>query len=311
MKTSTLTGMLLLTGAAAFAQPVITSSIPIEAIGYTENVATAAATIAPGAGGAGVTWDYSGLSPVAAGVVKIISVASSPYAATFPGATNCSELTPTGGSPMYTYEKISSSYREAIATNYQGVGTGKDYTPNPEARLKFPFNYLESFTDNFQTTTSGVNSVTITYDGYGTLKTPYGTYTNVVRIKKDWGPGDYGYDYLATSPTLSIIMNYDATNNSYVIIGHTPTAVQQLSSDISSVSVYPNPFSDKVTVAVNTTSLNNASVSLTDMSGRIVKQVEISTPATTFSKGELAAGMYLYQVFNNGTRIATGKLAVQ
>ncbi|MCW3121317.1 MAG: hypothetical protein JWQ38_809 [Flavipsychrobacter sp.] len=313
MKTITLSAIAVLISSASFAQPVITTSMSTAPLGYADSVYSAPTTIAPGAGGAAVTWDFSTLPLTALGYIKLITPSTSPYASTFPTATVCAEISPVGSSThAYSYEKVSSTNWEALANNYSGVGTGKDYTPNPQSFLQFPFHYTDNFVDAFQTTVGGPYNVTITYDGYGTLTTPLGTYTNVVRIKKYWGVGDYGYNWYATSPYLTIVASFDAQNNNYTFIGHKPpTAITQTATASNGVSIYPNPFSSTTTLHTELQGINAASITIIDMAGRIVRTLPLSGSETVITKGDMSTGMYVYKLTNNGSAITTGTFIIQ
>ncbi len=293
------------------AQPVLTNTMSPFPVGTTDSIFGASATVAPGSGGAGVTWNISALSPTYEGQIGVVDVSTSPYYSTFPTSTFCAEITPTVGSPMYVYERISSSRWEQLANNYAGTGTGTVYT-NPESSLDFPMSYLDSFVDTFQKTTGGPNTVTVTYDGYGTLITPFATYTNVVRIQKYWGVGDYDYNWYITSPYLDIIASYDAQSSAYTIIGSNigSTAIKEVNAK-ENVSVYPNPFTGSTTLKVGVSNFCNASFTMTDAIGRVVKQMPVTANETTISRDGLCAGLYFYSVQNNGVKITTGKLIIQ
>src|SRR6185312_756933 len=88
---------LLVSGITMFAQPVIVNTMTPFPVGTSFNIYKPTATVLPGAGGAGVTWDISGLTPgTALGVATMVSPSSSPYFSTFPTATLCAEITPAG-----------------------------------------------------------------------------------------------------------------------------------------------------------------------------------------------------------------------
>ena len=295
-----------------FGQPVLVSTMTPYPVGTMDSIYGAAATVAPGSGGAGVTWNLSGLTPVPEGLITVVTPSSSPYFSTFPTATFCARLSPSGGGAAYIYERLSPTKWEQLANNYSGPGTGTDYTPNPESAVEFPMSYLNSFVDTFQKVGGGPNTVTITYDGYGTLITPFATYTNVVRIYKYWGPGDYDYNWYVTSPYLDIVASFDMQSNAYTLVKTNSTTSIKENTSAESVSLFPNPLKDKATLTIDAPGgLNNASLILTDISGKVLKEIGISNTCTELQKDALEAGLYFYQVFNNGTRIANGKLIIR
>lgn len=74
-------------------------------------------------------------------------------------------------------------------------------------------------------------------------------------------------------------------------------------------TVYPNPFASYINVTINDANeLDNASIQLFDISGRIVKKVTLTDSTTTFEIDNLKAGFYFYNIVSNDIIIQTGKL---
>ncbi len=310
--TSILSGLFLLgPGSVLFAQPVIVNTMLPFPVGTVDSAYSAPASVPPGVGGAGVTWNISALVPTATGTISIVNPASTPYTATFPTATLCGLVTPVSGSVAYIYQRLSSTKWEKLANNYSGIGTGQDYSPNPESYMMFPFSYTNTFTDTFQKTTSSANTVDVTYDGYGTLITPHATYTNVVRIYKYWSPGDYDYNWYVTSPNIGLVAAYHAQTNQYTLIRHAATTGLPEANAHTKVQLYPNPFSLIAMMRIDDPNgLSGASVTITDAMGRIVRSLPVNNSETIISGEGLSAGLYFYSVQNNGQNIASGKMAI-
>lgn len=297
--------------ATSFAQPVIVSTMPPFPVGTVDSAYSAPASVAPGAGGAGVTWNLSALVPTATGVLSVVNPSSTPYTATFSTATLCAEVTLVGGGIKYIYQRLSSTKWEKLANNYSGIGTGDDYTPNPESYMMFPFNYTNTFTDTFQKTTGSANTVDVTYDGYGTLITPHATYTNVVRLYKYWGPGDYDYNWYVTSPNIGLVAAYHAQTNQYTLIRHMATAGVTEVNTPPTAHLFPNPFTDKAILKIDASNgLSEASVTIIDVAGRVVRYLPVTTVETIISADELPSGLYFYNVQNGGMKIASGKMVI-
>jgi hypothetical protein len=301
----------LVPGIALFAQPILVNTMTPFPVGTTDSVYSALPSIAPGAGGAGVTWNLSGLVANLQGTVSVVTPSSTPYAATFPTTTFCAKLT-IGINTAYVYERLTAGKWEQLANNYAGPGTGTDYTPNPESALEFPMSYLNSFIDTFQKTGGGANTVTVTYDGYGTLITPFATYTNVVRIYKYWGPGDFDYNWYTTSPNLGIVASFDAQNNAYTLIRQVSatTSINEISE--SKTTLYPNPFSGNATLKIDAPNdLHDASIVITDVVGRVVRELPVANKETTIHQDGLTTGMYFYRVGSKGINIANGRFVIK
>ncbi len=76
------------------------------------------------------------------------------------------------------------------------------------------------------------------------------------------------------------------------------------------LKVYPNPFENfTVFEWTNATYLPNGTVSLYDLTGRLIKEISIDKKQTTLETEDLSSGVYLYEVTNQqGWRIGQGKL---
>jgi hypothetical protein len=91
---------------------------------------------------------------------------------------------------------------------------------------------------------------------------------------------------------------------SYIWDQSTPVSTETL-IEKAPVAVYPNPFSDYLTIK----SANAASATLSNITGRIVFENELSKN-TTISAGHLPAGLYLLKLFDkDGHLIQTEKLS--
>ncbi len=304
--------LLALTGAgvAVRAQTTIADASHMPAVGYTAPVSTATSSVLPGAGGTGITWDFSGISATTVATVTVIDPATSPYISTFPTADYCLKLAPSVGSALYDYNRSSATKNESLASSY-APGSGNDYTPNPETEIPFPFAYGNSVTDTFQKTGGSANTVIITYDGFGTLKTPFGTYNNVVRMKHDYGGTDVDYKWWTTSP-LFIMAVYSGSSGSYTFLGGTTTDVKPVTAAEGGTSIYPNPVQGDAVLTFNTSvGINSASLFLSDVTGKLMKTVPVTSRETNFTTIGMAPGIYFYRLVNDGANVAYGKVVIR
>jgi hypothetical protein len=188
----TLSVFILLAGLTQLsAQPILTAANSQPQIGdiissqyaYTGGVAI-------GITGANQVWDYSGLTDSAAtSVTQFVSPASTPYAATFPGANLAAQVVDTG-TTAYLYYNATSSELSVIGTQ---LDTLSGMYNQPISLQKYPLTYPGTFNDS-STLFSNVSGTplpkvlqldTTTVTGYGTLKLPGGqTYNNVLQIKR-------------------------------------------------------------------------------------------------------------------------------
>jgi hypothetical protein len=294
----------------AQAQPVIESG-HLLGVGNTGPVAMSDANVSPGNGGANVTWDLTGLNLTNVGTYKVVIPDSTPYFSTFPSANYCIQLTPAGSTnSVYEYDHVTSGKLEQLATNYSAAG-GNNFKANPETQILFPFHYGDSFIDTFVKTTGGPYTVTITYEGYGTLKTPFGVYTNVARIKYDWGPNDYALHWLSTDPQIPILV-YSSEDNNYTGIGGVmQTGIKPEKSIIKS-SAFPNPFNTKTNILLSQLA-TGGKLLLTTPEGQIVQTIIIpeKISAIEIDRGNLSAGLYFYRIQENDGSIANGTLLIK
>ncbi len=297
--------------ASSIAQPVITSSITTYPVGTEDSAYGASPTVLPGAGGAGVNWDMSTNTTVYAAKLTIVTPASTPHASTFPTATFAVKIE-TGSGTAYNYDRQSAAGIENVAIQYAGTGIGTDFTPNLRMSVPFPFSYGDTKSDTFQKIGGSPDTVRLTYDGYGSLKTPFYTYPNVIRIKEEYATST-SYSWYTVSP-FALVMNYSSASNNYVIVTSqpvAPTTEVKVISAAAQVVVYPNPTSgNAVLKTLFSDGYNNASVTISDISGRAVKQIPVTAEETIINTDNLTAGMYFYTVQNDGVMVANGKLVV-
>jgi hypothetical protein len=178
------------------AQPTLTSANEATVGTSLHYIFVDSSTAQPGSSGANQTWNFSTIIPNGLSHTdEWVSVASTPYAANFPGTNIVQLATDTAGNDVYLYHNITSS-----STELKGMGVDAATTPyimnysNPETIKQFPVTYNSTFSDNFSglaTITFGPVTLNIyrygTYsylaDAYGTLITPSATYPNTLRGK--------------------------------------------------------------------------------------------------------------------------------
>ncbi len=76
----------------------------------------------------------------------------------------------------------------------------------------------------------------------------------------------------------------------------------------STISVYPNPVKDFLTVDFNTEKLENSSYQLFDASGKIIIEGNLKSAKSQISARSLAIGMYILRITNAGKLVKTFKI---
>jgi hypothetical protein len=138
--------------------------------------------VVPGNSGANVTWNFTSLQPADTQSYQWVNPASTPYGSQF----TTSNVASSDGS-SYNYFTAGSS-----SLLFNGVGSSSlviSYS-NPQTIFNYPFIYGSTHTDNFAAvfqytgnTTYRTGSATTTGDAWGTVNTPFGTFSNALRVK--------------------------------------------------------------------------------------------------------------------------------
>ena len=112
------------------------------------------------------------------------------------------------------------------------------------------------------------------------------------------------YNFEHTAPQLGHnyyrLQEVDINNNATL---HAKIVDLIWASNGNTVSIYPNPTQDVLNIDLYTSKVQNTTVKVLDMSGRIVKQIQGRSEAgmnkLSISLGEIASGVYTIQVFEN------------
>ncbi len=325
---------LALAGATAFAQPTITATGINPQIGETVNVYSGAFQN-PGGGGANQTWNLSALAGSPGELYTCVSPSSTTNASSFPNA-NVAVVAAAAGTRYYA--------TSASALTSWGAVTPSSVFPNSNAEdiVRFPFTNGNTYTDSWasQYTTSVVTyrsgTTTVTADGYGTLTTPAGTFTNVLRVhfvqvyqdSIDFGGNPFIVDYtndqymwykegihqqLATVYTLTSTSGLNASGASYFSAG--PVAIYNAADLDGSVTLYPNPASDQVTVELELAQNKDVQMLVFNAVGQQVQQLEagkrgLGVSRLTLDVDQMSEGIYFAKVMLNGQAAATKRFVV-
>jgi len=189
MKVFSIAFLTLTLYAITIAQPVITRA-DLMYPGDDFFAAGAAVVPDPGPSGAGVTWDFSGVTADPnVTTFQTVDAASTPFAGSFPTA-NIAFLSSLGLSPFIQYELINDNIWEEYGF-IAPMSNTLTYT-NPRTFLEFPVMYNSQWQDDFsyssvaslsQLETLGEGMVNTTADGYGMLMLPQTTFNDVLRVK--------------------------------------------------------------------------------------------------------------------------------
>jgi PKD repeat protein len=149
--------------------------------------------------GASQSWDYSSLVSNGQDIYKYVAANSTPYAFYFLNQIGQKTADSIGAGPL-VFKNLYSFYTnnstvfkaEGLGYSYSGIPLAANYSDDDEI-YQFPLNYGDSdrSTFKFKFAVPGVNLFTYlqagtrtnVVDGWGSIKTPYQTYSSVLRVK--------------------------------------------------------------------------------------------------------------------------------
>jgi hypothetical protein len=268
----------------------------------------------PVAPGANVTWDFTSLKPFDAedSIIYEYLGTSSPYSSNFSGSNEVIKR---------SYPAIDLMTHEFFINNsgeysYLGFANpGGNFLKQYEVKLqkmKFPLSFNDSFelhyTDTVKSTFHSVK-----YDGYGTLKLPCGTFTNVYRthtIDSSWNSLYAAHTYEWFDGTRKLMVHF--TSGAYGDIEYYESRFPKntnLETSHASVNleIYPNPSKGVFTIELPNTS-EDVKYVLTHINGQTI-QTDVLNANNNNIEIE-TAGIYFLQL-HIGNTIVTKKLVVQ
>ncbi len=329
----TLIGGLVLASSVAIAQPTLTSSgiNPILGDNFTYY---STLYINPGLPGAGQTWDLSSLVGTANGITNVVLPSATVNGSSFLSSDVAAQNT---ASSTDSYYKTTSAVLQN--SGISAGGTNITYT-NFEDMMHYPFTYLNTFTDpwaaEFFTASQywRTGSTTVTADGYGTLITPVGTYTNVTRVHfvQTYQDSTFiGSPFIITYnndeyfwykdgfhlPMAAIYTLTTSAGGPYTGGYYTDqlVGINKAPSFISSSNVFPNPAVNDVTLHFTLTESKEVEVHLYNSLGQQMDVVQhmkgfIGSNTMNLNIESLAEGIYFAQLKVEGNTAITKRFVV-
>ena len=283
-----------------FAQPIINSSdFDNLNISYTIKNAVST-TLTEGASGEEVTWDFSSLVlsyDPQAGVETVMQVPNGPFSSSFPSANYVfkSSSTASNNEDSYTYFNKTATILEELGGSTT-IAIEFSYI-NPYTLLVFPFTYGIISTDTAQEVgQSAPISETITYDAYGTIITPFGTFNNVIRASRVQNSTYTDYIWYKTEPFGPILeVNPSFTGERNFIFYEPNTLATEIFNQTNNY-IFPNPANNVLNVVIDNFSLINQII-INDLSGK--KILQQSGNLNSINIESLSSGIYIAQVVTN------------
>ncbi len=276
--------------------------------------------ISPGSSGANVTFDFSGLVKT-----DTTFVAYTGGNASYPGSNLTGSYT--------TYGQTDQIFMNTTVGGISYVGMFLEnvvsilYQDEMELHT-YLLTYNSTNTDYFHATFGPwerFGTITTTADAYGTLITPEGTFTNVLRVhylqnytdSSSFSEIDFVSDVYAWYkegyhfPLASITYQTTPQGGFNQYAHYLETTTLGLSEEEkASLSIYPNPATDVATVRLKSNETLKA-LTITDMNGRAIDVAYTSnTTEASLDLHHLDAGLYLIELHYESGETGLGKIQV-
>lgn len=273
--------------------------------------------------GMDVLWDATGLL-AQAGLpmihLKYHTSTATPFDSLFPNAN---------------YAEFDSALISSIGLTYYGIDSDSivewgSYEPdgkheifqNPDKHLIFPFSLGDSFTDNYaKTNYSDATTVssyqtgnrTVNYCGFGTLKLPQGTFSEVALIiehrTNSLGPDSYTYTWYEVRTGLKLLFRSEnGTSITTAWYAEQPTG--DISIDLKSeLHAFPNPARDLITITGTDSGLK--CVKIFNNSGELMLEKVADSSSVKLSVSDFSPGIYLIEIISKTGSIQVKKLMIE
>jgi hypothetical protein len=94
--------------------------------------------------------------------------------------------------------------------------------------------------------------------------------------------------------------------------GNVAIGIHEEENNQQSVTVFPNPFGEQATLSISNVQLTKGSIEIYDMLGNKVRVMEnLSGNNFIINREGLPAGIYFYNVINDGVMVGSGKISVE
>lgn len=187
--------------------------------------------------------------------------------------------------------RMKSSYKLRNITNRTTDALGNAVTPGPAVNGTYPLGY---FREDYEYIPTGAGTPDYLDEHNGRFcvtEYPNGIYCYFATVDDKWNSA---YPY-AIGPTFYGVKNAQKVATiTEVASVYSPTAVDDFSSIIREISIYPNPVNDLLAIQVNQLNTQNIDLTMYDINGNIVNQTTLYAGSTIayFDTKTLYSGTY-------------------
>jgi hypothetical protein len=306
IKNYSLLVLLFIVSLIAKAQPVLNASDFETELSMTVYKGNSSG-LSPGDAGANQTWDFSSLSltlRVENQTFNTVAVGTAISASSFTDSNYCWTTKGTDDInnniiiDIYLFYNLSDTSFEEAGSSYPG--TINKFT-DTKTLFQFPYNYNKKIDDTYQIEGQNSNSFTSVYDAYGTLITPFGTYTNVIRVKTT-RETYVNYTWYQTKP-FSIIMQGEFTDSSPLTVYKNTTGLGVNPIEPKkAMAVFPNPTHAELNIQLPEQQTLDR-VAITDITGKIVLTQDQNL--NQINVAHLANGLYFIEAHSGNEKFQT------
>ena len=273
--------------------------------------------------GNGVTWDF--IDSLSGGQATTVDWVN-PSNPEFPDANLSLQL----GGDFSVFFSSNDDSLEQLGASASGQNIAYD---DGATYFEYPVNLSDSNTDPFSLTaqgfTLGGDAVT-TYDGFGTLILPDGSYTDVFRVYSNQDFSAQGPFPVSGSVDIYYWFETSTKRNLLTIVGiESPILNQDLAVyksddatsaedklDVASLNLFPNPANGSTTLLYTLETAADARLSIRNVAGQEVRAQHLGNlqPGTQEAKldvSNLTPGMYIVSLELDGQAAASRKLIVR
>lgn len=292
---------LLVAKTISWSQPVINSTDSHNGLTFDMYVAEELPNLNPGTPGPNKTWDFSDIQTTKYGVTENVSANVAPHTTLFPAATHASHHTGLVGE-IWSYYKSTPAKYEELGLVYVNV-TAVNMSTDPRTYLELPYTYNKTITDTYRVNGGIANTFTSTYDSYGTLILPFGTFHNIIRQKNVEGTS-INYTYFNTNPVYAIctISENESSITMAKLIGGLGIEDHHLKTSFSAA---PNPTTGLLKLDFNSTINDPIVVSVYDFTGKMVLE---KTDTMQLHLESFEPGIYFIKATNKNHETSTIKI---